>query len=305
MRITERQNPASVSLDQKSAREILRIISREDARVPGAVRKVLPQISRAVELIVRALERGGRLIYLGAGTSGRLGVLDAAECFPTFGTDRVIGVMAGAPDAMFSPREISEDQPARGARDLRRINLSTRDVVVGISASGHTPYVMGGMRYARALGAGVVALTSNPSAPIRSLARIAIIPVVGPEVITGSTRMKAGTAQKLVLNMLSTASMVRWGRVLSNWMITVQMTNRKLRLRGGDILAAASGRSRAEASRALAQSGGQLPVALLMLRKGIGKEEAEALLGRGPSPAAVLRAAQEVSIRNRRGSKAR
>ena len=305
MRITERENPASISLDQKSTAEILRIINREDARVARAVRRVLPQIAGAVDLIVNALAYRGRLIYLGAGTSGRIGVLDAAECIPTFGTDRVIGVMAGAPKSMFRPSEVSEDRPSQAVRDLRRIRLTARDILVGISASGRTPYTIGGMDYAKKLGAPVVAVTSNPAAPIKHLAEISIIPVVGPEVIAGSTRMKAATAQKLVLNMLSTASMVRQGRVLSNWMIGVQMSNRKLRERGRKILATASGRSAAEAARALKQSGGRLPVAMLMLLQGIRRKEAEALLERGPNPATVLHAAQAERIHGQQGLRLR
>ena len=292
MRITERQNPTSSSLDQKSSREILRIIHREDSKVPAAVRKVLPQIALAVDLIAGALARGGRLIYMGAGTSGRLGVLDAAECIPTFGTDRVIGVMAGAPEAMFRPSEVSEDDPRQAVRDLRRIRMSAHDVLVGISASGQTPYVLAGMRQARKIGAAVMAVTCNPASPMRRLADIAIVPVVGPEVVAGSTRMKAGTAQKLVLTMLSTASMVRWGRVLSGLMIHVQLTNRKLRQRGCDILTQVSGCTAAQAMRALNLSRGQLPVALLMVLKGIRKEEAEQLLKNSPNPAGAIRAAR-------------
>jgi N-acetylmuramic acid 6-phosphate etherase len=305
MRITERQNPASSSLDRKSSREILRIIHREDSKVPAAVRKVLPQVARAVDLIAGALARGGRLIYLGAGTSGRLGVLDAAECIPTFGTDRVIGVMAGAPEAMFRPSEVSEDDPHQAARDLRRLRLTAQDVLVGISASGETPYVIGGMRYARKLGAAVLAVTCNPAGPLRRLADIAIVPVVGPEVIAGSTRMKAGTAQKLVLNMLSTASMVRWGRVLSGLMIQVQLTNRKLRQRGCDILTQVSGCTTAQAMRALNESRGELPVALLMLLQGIRKEEAGRLLKNSPSPAGAIRAALARTRKARSRSRSR
>jgi N-acetylmuramic acid 6-phosphate etherase len=303
MRITERQNPASLSLDRKPTREILRIIHRQDAKVPGAVRRTLPQIARAVDMIVEALSRGGRLVYLGAGTSGRLGVLDAAECVPTFGTDRVVGVMAGAPGAMFRPSEISEDNPRQALRDLRAIKLAARDVLVGISASGRTPYVIGGMRHARRVGAQVVAVTCNPAAPMRRLADVSIVPVVGPEVIAGSTRMKAGTAQKLVLNMLSTASMVRWGRVLSNRMIAMKLTNRKLRERGCAILAKVAGASSARASRVLTRSGGQLPVALMMLLKGISRAEAVGMLNRAPNIAAALRAARtERRSRGRRRS---
>ncbi|MBI4166743.1 MAG: N-acetylmuramic acid 6-phosphate etherase [Acidobacteria bacterium] len=291
MRITERQNSTSASLDRKSTHEVLRIIHREDARVPAAVRKVLPQIARAVDLIAGALLRGGRLIYLGAGTSGRLGVLDAAECIPTFGTDRVIGVMAGGREAMFRPSEVSEDDPRQAVRDLRRIHLRARDVLVGISASGRTPYAMGGMRRATQIGASVIALTCNPAAPMRRLADIAIVPVVGPEVIAGSSRMKAGTAQKLVLNMLSTASMVRWGRVLSGLMIHVQLTNRKLRQRGCDILTQVTGCTTSQALRALDESRGKLPVAILLLLHKVSRKQAEQLLRTSPNPAAAIRAA--------------
>jgi N-acetylmuramic acid 6-phosphate etherase len=291
-RITERANPASASLDTKSTREILRIINREDLKVVPAVARVIPQISRAVDLIVEALGRGGRLVYLGAGTSGRLGVLDAAECIPTFGTHQVIGVMAGSPEAMFRPTEASEDEPRLAGRDLRRIKLSRRDVLVGISASGRTPYVLGGMRYARKLGAKTIGLTCNPDSALKRLTDVTIIPVVGPEVIAGSSRMKAGTAQKLVLNMLSTASMVRLGRVLSNLMVNVQLTNQKLRQRGLDILKRATGASHGRAASALQHSGGQLPVALLMLAKNISKNEAVRLLAGGKNIAATLRSAR-------------
>ena len=291
MRITELENPASASLDTKPTREILRIINREDRRVAPAVAKALPQIARAVELAVKALAQGGRLVYLGAGTSGRLGVLDAAECIPTFGTDRIVSVMAGAPKAMFRPTEVSEDDPRQAVRDLRQIKLDRRDVLVGISASGRTPYTLGGMRFARKLGAKTIALTSNPRAPLSRLADAAIVPVVGPEVIAGSTRLKAGTAQKLVLNMLSTASMVRLGRVLSNWMINVQLKNRKLRERAEAILARAAGVSAATAAQTLRESNEQLPVALLMLWKKVSQEQALRLLGAGSNTASVLRAA--------------
>jgi N-acetylmuramic acid 6-phosphate etherase len=288
--ITERELPASVGLDAKSTREILRIINREDRKVALAVARTLPQVARAVELIVEALRSGGRLIYLGAGTSGRLGVLDAAECIPTFGTDRVVGVLAGAPKAMFRPTEVSEDNPAQAARDLRRLKLHRRDVLVGISASGHTPYTLGGMRFARRRGAKTIALTCDPRAPLCRVADVAIAPVVGPEVIAGSTRMKAGTAQKLVLNMVSTASMVRWGRVFSNWMINVQAKNRKLRRRATTILARAAGVSNARAAKALEESGQELPTALLMLWKKMSRADASRLLAESSNAAALLRA---------------
>lgn len=290
-RITERSNPASVGLDTKPTREILRIINREDRKVAPAVARVIPQIARAVHLIAEALAQGGRLVYLGAGTSGRLGVLDAAECIPTFGTRQVIGVMAGGPEAVFRPTEASEDDARLAVHDLARIRLSRRDVLVGISAGGRTAYVLGGMRYARKLGAKTIGLTCNPDAALKRLADVAIIPVVGPEVVAGSSRMKAGTAQKLVLNMLSTTSMVRLGRVLSNFMVNVQLTNEKLRQRGLDILKQATGASPRHAAAALQHSGGQLPVALLMLTKKISKNEALRILASGDNIASALRSA--------------
>jgi len=269
----------------------LRIIHREDRKVAPAVGKVIPRIARAVELAARALAAGGRMVYLGAGTSGRLGILDAAECIPTFGTDRVVGVMAGAPDAVFKPTEAREDDPQEAVRDLRRIKFSRKDVLVGISASGRTAYTLGGIRYAGRLGAKTVAVTSNPGAPLARLADVAIVPVVGPEVIAGSTRMKAGTAQKLVLNMLSTAVMVRLGRVFSHWMVNLQVKNQKLRRRAEAILVQAAGVSAAVARRTLENSGRNLPLALLMLWKNISTGEAERILRDSRDVSRVLRAA--------------
>ncbi len=288
---TERGNPASVALDTKPATEILRLINREDRRVVPAVANTIPQIGRAVEMAVQALRQGGRMIYLGTGTSGRLGVLDAAECAPTFDSDRVLAVIAGGGRAMLDSEEAAEDDPRQAQRDLRRARLSRKDVLVGISASGQTPYVLGGMRYARRLGAKTVALTTNSAAPVKALADVFIAPIVGPEVIAGSTRMKAGTAQKLVLNMLSTTIMVRLGRVFSHWMIHVQLTNKKLRQRGQRILTRATGASPSRAARALKAAGGSLPVALLMLHQGIKRDEAQQVLAKGKSVAAVLRSA--------------
>ncbi len=290
--ITEGANPVSAYLDRKPTREILRLINREDRKVAPAVARAIPRLARAVELAVKALERGGRLIYLGAGTSGRLGVLDAAECVPTFGTDQVIGVMAGAPEAMFRPTESKEDDPRQAVRDLRRVKLGSRDVLVGISASGRTPYTLGGVRYARRMRAKTVAVTSNPRGPLRRLADVAIVPVVGPEIIAGSSRMKAGTAQKLVLNMLSSTTMVRLGRVLSHWMISVQLNNRKLRKRAVGILSEAAGVSDNVAERALKASGGNVPAALLMVWKNISRAEALRLLRAGRNAARVLRLAR-------------
>ncbi|MDR3676149.1 MAG: N-acetylmuramic acid 6-phosphate etherase, partial [Acidobacteriota bacterium] len=270
-----------------------RIINREDHRVAPAIRRTLPQVTRAVDLAVEAIRNGGRLVYLGAGTSGRLGVIDASECAPTFATNRVVAVLAGAPAALTSSMEAVEDDPRQAVRDLKKISFACNDVLVGISAGGGAPYVLGGMGYARKLGAKVVGLTCNPEAPMKALADVAIIPVVGPEVIAGSSRMKAGTAQKLVLNMLSSATMVRLGRVLSNRMVTVQLTNEKLWERAEGILMKFTGASQAEAAKALKDSRRSLPVAILMVLKKISRSEAVHQLQKGPGVAAVLREAME------------
>ena len=289
LRITERENPSSAALDTKPTAEILRIINREDRSVAPAVEKVIPRIARAVDTAVEAISRGGRMIYLGAGTSGRLGVLDAAECGPTFDSDRVQAVIAGGRGAMLKSSEETEDNPLEGERDLRRIRLGRKDVLVGISASGQAPYVLGGMRYARRIGARTVGLTVNPAAPMKPLADVFIAPVVGPEVLTGSSRMKAGTAQKLVLNMLSTTVMVRLGRVFSSWMVNMRLTNRKLRERGQRILMRSTGASPACAAQTLQAAGGSLPIALLMLHRRIKRDEAQRLLATGKSLASLLR----------------
>lgn len=277
-KITEAVNTASASLETKPLAEVLRIINREDRKVALAVSKAIPQIAQAAEIVVRALNRGGRLVYMGAGTSGRMGALDAAECFPTFGTRQVIAVLAGGPAAMLRSAEGAEDDEARAVRDLRKIKLSKRDVLLGIAASGSTPYTCAGLHYARGLGLETIALTSNPGSPVTALADVSIVPVTGPEVVAGSTRMKAGTAQKLVLNMISTAVMMRLGRVYSGLMVNMQLTNRKLRGRGVEILMKAQGASAAEATRAITESDGKLPVALVMLAKGVSSREAAGML---------------------------
>lgn len=290
-RITEQTNPASASLDTKSTQEILRIMNREDHRVAPAVGKTLRPIACTVDLAVSAIRNGGRLVYLGAGTSGRLGVLDASECVPTFGTDQVVAVLAGAPAALTCSVEGVEDDSQQAVRDLKKIKLTPRDLLVGISASGGAPYVLGGMGYARKLGAKVAGLTCNPQAPLKALADVTIIPVVGPEVVAGSSRMKAGTAQKLVLNMLSTATMVRLGRVLSGSMINVQLTNQKLWKRAAKILREFTPLTEAEANKALKDSGRSLPVAMLMALKKISRAEAVRELREATSFAEVLREA--------------
>ena len=267
-RATEQRNPRTRGLDTKSTLGILRAIHREDATVAQAVARAIPAIAQAVDAIVQAMRRGGRLFYVGAGTSGRLAALDAAEIPPTFGTPaRMIqAVIAGGRRALTHAVEGAEDNRAQGARDLVSRGLNRNDVVVGITASGTTPYVLGALDFARRRGATTVGVASNPRTPIARLAAISIVAETGPEAITGSTRMKAGTAQKMVLNMLSTAAMVRMGRVYDNWMIGVALTNRKLQARGLRILVEASGATVADATRALRQSGHDMGTALIILR---------------------------------------
>lgn len=252
------------------------MINREDSTVAESVRRQLPHIARAVDAIAKSLERGGTLFYVGAGTSGRLGVLDASECPPTFGTPArmVRAIIAGGNRALRHPIEGAEDSAANGARDLRRAGLSGGDVVVGIAASGSTAYVLGALSVARQKGAVTIGLTSNPRSPVAQKAQISIAPDTGPEVIAGSTRMKAGTAQKMVLNMLSTAAMVRIGRIYGNWMVHVALTNQKLRRRGARILEEAAGVSPSTAEHALRQAGHNLPAALVMLKTGSSAREA-------------------------------
>jgi N-acetylmuramic acid 6-phosphate etherase len=274
---TEQRNPRTSGLDTKSTLEILRAIQREDATVAKVVVRAIPAIARAVDAIVRALQRGGRLFYVGAGTSGRLAALDAAEIPPTFGTPArlVQAVIAGGRRALTHAVEGAEDNRAQGARDLAVRRLNHSDVVVGITASGSTPYVLGALEFARRRRAVTIGVAANPDTPITRLAKISIVAETGPEAIAGSTRMKAGTAQKMVLNMLSTSAMVRMGRVYDNWMIGVALTSRKLQSRGLRILAEASGATVAEATRALRQSGHNMGVALIMLKSGVTAREAQ------------------------------
>jgi N-acetylmuramic acid 6-phosphate etherase len=273
---TEQRNPRSRGLDRKSTLEILRALNREDARVALAVRRELPKIAQAVDLIVKALRAGGRLFYIGAGTSGRLAVLDAAECPPTFGTSprMVQAIIAGGARALRHASEGAEDSAAGGARDLRRARLTSRDVMVALAASGTTPYVLGALAFAKRRGAVTVGVTANPRSPLARQARIGIAPDTGPEAISGSTRLKAGTAQKLVLNLLSTAAMVRLGKVYENWMVHVALTNQKLRRRGVRILEEAAGVSASTAEHAVRQSGNDLAAALVMLKTGVGAGDA-------------------------------
>jgi N-acetylmuramic acid 6-phosphate etherase len=274
--ITESLNPRAARIDLQSTRKILRIINSEDGKVPAAVAREIPRIARAVDLIVESFRRGGRLIYVGAGTSGRLGLLDAAECPPTFQTPpRIVqAVLAGGRRALTRAVEGAEDSTAAARRDMRRLRLSRRDVVVGLSASGNTPYTVAALALARKRSARRVAITSNPRSKAALLAEVSIAPVVGPEVIAGSTRMKAGTAQKLILNMLSTAAMIRMGYTYGGWMINVRRTNRKLMERAERILEEATGATSAAVHGAMSRAGGNAQIALIMLRRGCSAREA-------------------------------
>lgn len=277
---SEQTNQRSSDLDLMSAEHILTMMNDEDQKVAGAVRDAIPQIAKAVDLIVGRFNRGGRLIYVGAGTSGRLAVIDALECPPTFGTaeDQVSFLLAGGPEAMLEAIEGAEDNGEWGANDLRRLELRSDDCVAAISASGRTPYCIGALRYAGTVGAATVAISCNDNAAMSPLADAAIEVVTGPEVLSGSTRLKAGTAQKLVLNMLSTASMVRTGRVYGNQMVDMRPTNDKLRHRAKQIAADAAGVDEKLAESALRETGWNIKKAIVRLMTGASAEEAERML---------------------------
>jgi N-acetylmuramic acid 6-phosphate etherase len=280
---TEQRNPNSMEIDAASTREILKIINTEDKTVPLAVEKEIPFIEKAVELIVKALKSGGRLLYFGAGTSGRLGVVDASECPPTFGTpDELIeGFIAGGKEAMFKAQEGAEDHESNGADDVVKAGVTDKDVVCGIAASRRTPYVVGAVKKAKELGAKTLFITCTPRDMFNVKGvDVAICPYVGPEVVMGSTRMKSGTAQKLVLNMLTTASMIRLGKVYENMMIDLQMTNKKLIERSKRIVMTITGLSYDEASEYLSKSNGHVKTALVMIRAGVSAEEASKRLER-------------------------
>jgi N-acetylmuramic acid 6-phosphate etherase len=274
---TERPNPRTARIDRLSTRKILTQLNVEDVRVPAAVRRTLPQIARAVDAIVAAWRQGHRLFYVGAGTSGRLGVLDAAECPPTFQVSprRVQAVLAGGRRAMFRSAEAVEDSARAATRDLAGKGVQKGDVVVVLTASGTTPYAVGALRWARRRRIFTVGVTANRRSPVAREADVAICPETGPEAIAGSTRLKAGTAQKLVLNMLSTAAMIRWGHVYRNLMVNVQMSNQKLKQRGRRVLEEALGVSPVEAARLVQRSGGNLKLAILMGRLGVNRRAAE------------------------------
>ena len=278
--ITEQRNPNSMHVDSLSALEIVRLMNEEDKQVPVAIEKCLPQIAQAVECIVAAFQQGGRLVYIGAGTSGRLGVLDASECPPTFGVspEMVKGIIAGGERALRHPIEGAEDSKAQAVVDLQIIQFSSKDVLVGIAASGRTPYVIGALEYAKSLGSVTVSIASNPNSAMANIVDIAIDTVVGPEVLTGSSRLKSGTAQKLVLNMLTTASMILMGKCYQNLMVEVQASNEKLKARAIRIVMQATDCDKALAEETLKQADQNAKLAIMMILSGLDRAQAEALL---------------------------
>ena len=278
--ITEQRNPNSMNVDSLSALEIVQLMNDEDKQVPLAIEKCLPQIAQAVECIVAAFQQGGRLVYIGAGTSGRLGVLDASECPPTFGVspEMVKGIIAGGERALRHPIEGAEDSKAQAVVDLQTIQFSSKDVLVGIAASGRTPYVIGALEYAKSLGSVTVSISSNPNSAMANIVDIAIDTVVGPEVLTGSSRLKSGTAQKLVLNMLTTASMILMGKCYQNLMVDVQASNEKLKARAIRIVMQATDCDKALAEETLKQADQNAKLAIMMILSGLDRVQAEALL---------------------------
>jgi N-acetylmuramic acid 6-phosphate etherase len=281
--LTEQPNPASEGIDALSSEQIVRIISREDQKVAGAVERELAAIARAVDVIVDAFERGGRLFYIGAGTSGRLGMLDAAECPPTFNApqEMVQGIIAGGEAALARATETTEDDPAVGAQDLRGRGLAATDVLVGIAASGRTPYVLGAIAEANRMGAFTIGVSCTPDSELARAVKLPITLLVGPEIVAGSTRMKAATATKMVLNMLTTASFIRMGYVFGNLMVNVQPKNSKLADRAQRIIARAAEISYQKAGEMLIASGNSVKTAIVMARTGVSREEAEGRLAAG------------------------
>ena len=278
--ITEQRNPNSMHVDSLSALEIVQLMNEEDKQVPLAIEKCLPQIAQAVERIVAVFQQGGRLVYIGAGTSGRLGVLDASECPPTFGVspEMVKGIIAGGERALRHPIEGADDSKAQAVVDLQTIQFSSKDVLVGIAASGRTPYVIGALEYAKSLGSVTVSISSNPNSAMANIVDIAIDTVVGPEVLTGSSRLKSGTAQKLVLNMLTTASMILMGKCYQNLMVDVQASNEKLKTRAIRIVMQATDCDKALAEETLKQADQNAKLAIMMILSGLDRAQAEALL---------------------------
>ena len=278
--ITEQRNPNSMHVDSLSALEIVQLMNKEDKQVPLVIEKCLPQIAQAVECIVSAFQQGGRLVYIGAGTSGRLGVLDASECPPTFGVspEMVKGIIAGGERALRHPIEGAEDSKEQAVVDLQTIQFSSKDVLVGIAASGRTPYVIGALEYAKSLGSVTVSIASNPNSAMANIVDIAIDTVVGPEVLTGSSRLKSGTAQKLVLNMLTTASMILMGKCYQNLMVDVQASNEKLKARAIRIVMQATDCDKALAEETLKQADQNAKLAIMMILSGLDLAQAESLL---------------------------
>jgi N-acetylmuramic acid 6-phosphate etherase len=279
---TESRNPNTMELDTMSALEIVTVMNREDEKVPAAIRECLPQIAHCAQWCAEALRAGGRMIYMGAGTSGRLGVLDAVECPPTFGVPygTVIGLVASGMAAFDRPGEDVEDSPEAGVRDLLAIDLKKEDILIGIAASGRTPYVLGGLEYARKLGCRTAAIVCNPNSPMAAAAELAIEAFPGPECVTGSTRLKAGTCQKLILNMISTAAMVSCGKVYGNLMVDVDPCNEKLVVRARKIVMEATGCEETVAAEALAQAGNHAKTAITMILADCTAEEARSRLAR-------------------------
>lgn len=277
---TEKQNKDTLNLDRMSIKEALTVMNNEDQKVAKAIKEVIPEIEKAVEIIIRQFNKGGRLIYIGAGTSGRLGVLDASECPPTFGApkEQVVGIIAGGKVAMTEAIEGAEDDVEQGKQDVVDINLNENDVLVGIAASGRTPYVIGALEYANDINVPTVAIACTKDSEIGKVAKIAIEAVPGPEVLTGSTRLKAGTAQKMVLNMLSTISMVGIGKAYKNLMVDVQPTNEKLVSRAKGIVMKATDVTEEVASQKLDESGGNVKTAILMILLDIDKDTARGKL---------------------------
>lgn len=297
--LTEQQNPASSDLDLKSSLEIARIINAEDATVARIVARAMPQIARGIEWIAGALAKGGRLIYVGTGTSGRIAALDASECPPTFNVspNTVQFVMAGGVRALSRAVEADEDSRELGVRETRKKKAGEKDVVIGIAASGRTPFTVAAVEYARKAGAKTIALTCNPDSPLERAAELAIVVETGPEVVAGSTRMKAGTAEKLVLNMLSTGAMVRLGYVYGNLMVNLHQKNTKLTERAVTIVARALGTDRDQAHEALQRAGRDVPIAIVMAKAGVSRASAEQSLkdSRGHVRRAIASAASKKS----------
>ncbi|PAE25664.1 MULTISPECIES: N-acetylmuramic acid 6-phosphate etherase [Bacillaceae] len=277
---TEQRNPKTMEIDLMTTEEIITIINQEDTIVPNAIAREIPHIVKVVDEITESFKKGGRLIYVGAGTSGRLGIIDASECPPTYGTDpeMVVGIIAGGKEAMTEAVEGAEDDSEQGRQDVADIQLSDKDVLVGIAASGRTPYTIGALQYGNEVGAVTVSVACTKDSEMGKISKYTIAPITGPEVVTGSTRMKAGTAQKLVLNMLTTASMIKLGKVYGNLMVDVQMTNEKLFKRAENIVKMATGASDEEAREALKEQNYHTKAAILQILTGLKGEAAAELL---------------------------